>query len=85
MRPPASRRDGAVGLARHGRRLQLAAGWRLATAVGAGLVLALAAVGCGEARPSSSPPVPQDPGVIHVHGLGINPRDGALYAATHTG
>jgi hypothetical protein len=33
----------------------------------------------------ASPPVPQDPGVIHVHGLGINPRDGALYAATHTG
>jgi hypothetical protein len=23
--------------------------------------------------------------VVHVHGLGVNPRDGALYAATHTG
>jgi hypothetical protein len=23
--------------------------------------------------------------VVHVHGLGINPRDGALVAATHTG
>jgi hypothetical protein len=23
--------------------------------------------------------------VVHVHGLGINPRDGALFAATHTG
>jgi hypothetical protein len=85
MRPRASRRDGAVGLARQGRSRQLAAGRRLATAVGAGLVVALAAVGCGGTRPSSSPPVPQDPGVIHVHGLGINPQDGALYAATHTG
>jgi hypothetical protein len=23
--------------------------------------------------------------VVHVHGLGINPKDGSLYAATHTG
>jgi photosystem II stability/assembly factor-like uncharacterized protein len=27
----------------------------------------------------------QDPGPIHVHGLGINPADGALVIATHTG
>jgi len=26
-----------------------------------------------------------DPGPIHVHGLGINPKDGALFIATHTG
>ncbi len=26
-----------------------------------------------------------DPGPVHVHGLGINPADGALYIATHTG
>lgn len=26
-----------------------------------------------------------DPGPIHVHGLGINPKDGSLYIATHTG
>lgn len=26
-----------------------------------------------------------DPGVAHVHGLGINPGDGAVYAATHLG
>ncbi len=26
-----------------------------------------------------------DPGVVHVHGLGVNPKDGALFAATHTG
>jgi hypothetical protein len=27
----------------------------------------------------------RDPGPIHVHGLGINPKDGALFVATHTG
>lgn len=26
-----------------------------------------------------------DPGPIHVHGLGVNPADGALFVATHTG
>lgn len=26
-----------------------------------------------------------DPGVAHVHGLGIDPRDGTVYAATHFG
>lgn len=26
-----------------------------------------------------------DPGPIHVHGLGINPADGSLFIATHTG
>jgi hypothetical protein len=28
---------------------------------------------------------PEDPGPIHVHGLGINPADGTLFIATHTG
>lgn len=28
---------------------------------------------------------PEDPGPVHVHGLGVNPADGALYIATHTG
>lgn len=26
-----------------------------------------------------------EPGVIHVHGLGVDPGDGTLYAATHSG
>ncbi|MCA1712245.1 MAG: glycoside hydrolase [Actinobacteria bacterium] len=26
-----------------------------------------------------------DPGLVHVHGLGVDPADGALYAATHAG
>lgn len=29
--------------------------------------------------------VADEPGVIHVHGLGINPADDSLYAATHSG
>jgi photosystem II stability/assembly factor-like uncharacterized protein len=29
--------------------------------------------------------VADDPGLIHVHGLGTNPADDTLYAATHTG
>lgn len=28
---------------------------------------------------------PKDPGPFHVHALGINPADGALFVATHTG
>jgi hypothetical protein len=53
------------------------------------LVLALFA-GCGggedegRARTGEQPNV-GDPGAIHVHGLGLNPKDGALFIATHTG
>lgn len=31
------------------------------------------------------PPVEAGTGVVHVHGLGVDPADGMLYAATHTG
>ena len=37
------------------------------------------------AEPDSAGPIVEDPGPIHVHGLGINPKDGALFVATHTG
>jgi len=50
------------------------------------LVLAVTA-GCGEnadEAPESGRRV-EDPGPIHVHGLGVNPADGALFVATHTG
>jgi hypothetical protein len=30
-------------------------------------------------------PIGGDPGPIHVHGLGVNPADGSLFIATHTG
>lgn len=28
---------------------------------------------------------PDPPGITHIHGLGIDPADGSLYAATHSG
>ena len=31
------------------------------------------------------PPVEFETGVVHVHGLGVDPADGVLYAATHSG
>jgi hypothetical protein len=59
---------------------------RLARQLAVALVMVAAGAGCSPDRPASpSPAVAEDPGVVHVHGLGINPRDGALFAATHTG
>lgn len=55
----------------------------LATAAG-GLVLTLTA--CTSTSTVSPPPqAPVDLGVEHVHGLGVDPADGMLYAATHFG
>jgi hypothetical protein len=56
-------------------------------------IAAFAAGGCatdesdGEpARVSDAPSVTAaDPGPIHIHGLGVDPGDGALMIATHTG
>ena len=46
----------------------------------------LAVTGCGNEDAATAPQAQtDDPGVVHIHGLGINPSDGALYAATHTG
>lgn len=39
----------------------------------------------GEDEPVFSGLPVTDPGPIHVHGLGIDPADGSLYIATHTG
>lgn len=51
-------------------------------------LVALAAValatGCGEEE-RAEVPASSDPGPVHVHGLGVNPQDGALFIATHTG
>lgn len=56
----------------------------LAGAVG----LTLAA--CGDSEPAAGEELPvtvpdEEPGVVHVHGLGINPADGRMYVATHFG
>lgn len=49
------------------------------------LVFALLA-GCGGADDAGFEGIPvQDPGPIHVHGLGIDPANGSLFIATHTG
>jgi len=39
----------------------------------------------GGAVGSALPPVEVETGVVHVHGLGVDPGDGELYAATHSG
>lgn len=55
----------------------------------AAVALAALATACGAAdeagRPAPTAPTVSDPGPVHVHGLGINPADGALFVATHTG
>ena len=61
-------------------------GGRLA-GLAVGLAIALAATSCagdknGQATDGDGS---DDPGVVHVHGLGVDPQDGTLYAATHTG
>jgi hypothetical protein len=62
-------------LARHGRFRWLL--W---------LLVAAGAVGCGQqAADGPSEVAPGDPGPVHVHGLGVNPSDGSLFVATHTG
>ena len=55
-------------------------------ALAAGLALAGCSAGTGAAsdqRPALESAA--DPGVAHVHGLGVDPADGVLYAATHFG
>jgi hypothetical protein len=72
---------------------------RLATARRTSLLLAVAAVAAGAActedeeradekeprPPVADAPVVGEAGPVHVHALGVNPADGALFIATHTG
>lgn len=50
-------------------------------------LLGLAPLACGGESDEAADrdPVIEDPGPVHVHGLGVNPADGALFVATHTG
>jgi hypothetical protein len=50
-------------------------------------LIALTPLACGGESDEASDrrAVIEDPGPVHVHGLGVNPADGALFVATHTG
>lgn len=48
-------------------------------------VTSLAACGQDDASPPSGQSGAESPEIGHVHGLGINPADGALFIATHNG
>jgi hypothetical protein len=44
------------------------------------------AIGCGGGDDDqAAEPRVEDPGPVHVHALGVNPKDDALFIATHTG
>lgn len=56
----------------------------------AALAMSVLIAGCGSDSSTEGPPTAAtfkatDPGPVHVHGLGVNPADGALFIATHTG
>ena len=58
----------------------------LAAAAGVFLAQSGGADGQDGVRASSGlPPLEVETGVVHVHGLGVDPGDGVLYAATHSG
>lgn len=49
------------------------------------VVALLAAVAVAAALSRGTDDETAEPGPVHVHGLGVNPADGALFIATHTG
>lgn len=66
------------------RRLGIAGGLA-AVVVAGGVGYLVLAGGEGGGGIEALAPVEGDPGVVHVHGLGVDPADGVLYAATHSG
>ena len=58
--------------------------WVVVAAVGLIAAGGLLWVSRDDDQSFSGVPAP-DPGPVHVHGLGIDPADGALFVATHTG
>lgn len=68
------------------RRRLLAAVAAGALVVGSGVTY-LTHTGSSPARSGRTAlaPLEDEPGVVHVHGLGVDPADGTLYAATHSG
>jgi hypothetical protein len=49
------------------------------------IVFAVPSCGGSEGEETFTGIATDDPGPVHVHGLGLNPEDGALFIATHTG
>lgn len=84
---PSARQRLAEQQRRTARRRRLGvAGGLAAVAVAGGLgYLTLRGGGDGGGGVEALAPVEGDPGVVHVHGLGVDPGDGLLYAATHSG
>ena len=84
-----SKRTVAAPQQRVGRRRRTTVIVALAAAALAGTALvALSAGDDGGDRlgaGSALPPLDFETGVVHVHGLGVDPGDGVLYAATHSG
>lgn len=68
---------------RTARRKRLAVA--VATTVASGAAIWTAVVIAGRDDDPQPSAVAGDPGVSHVHGLGVNPADGALIVATHYG
>jgi len=63
-------------------------GWLVSSAVLIGVVtvgVLIRAGSTGDVARSPLPPVDFEAGVVHVHGLGVDPGDGTLFAATHSG
>lgn len=54
-----------------------------AALIGLAAALSVVASGCG--REDQADTAASEPGIEHVHGLGVDPADGDLYAATHYG
>ncbi|WP_431896396.1 F510_1955 family glycosylhydrolase [Nonomuraea sp. bgisy101] len=50
----------------------------------AAAVMILTAAACGQSQPPATASG-QDPGIGHVHGVGVDPADGAIYIAGHYG
>ena len=84
--PFRTHRRGKMKKSRPGRLPSLLA--LAATLIAAlGLALGLSALGDGDGAPAFRAGLlaPSDPGPVHVHGLGIDPKDRSLFIATHTG
>ena len=74
-----------VGRAAYDAAMSVRPRWSRAATALVTVFVAAVPVGCGERAPESAGPRVEDPGPIHVHGLGVDPADGALFVATHTG